>query len=418
MSTRTKVILRIIVTLAILGLTVLGVWLIWFKPTNELEVFQNLTSLQDSNEKSFITARSAVESRNYLDESSDKYLVGDFRSTDSQQIIQGQIAYYRLYMFGGFVNAGQNSPYVLNRTDAGQVNKYETITSITNLNPYLGLNKMYEAVDEAFEYYYSYVQLAEDVENNDVKQINGLINTLKNNYSGFVALQENELSNLLAKLTNDNKPTVLNQVCAIYENLYNQYFKVVESYADLTVGVKNFVVKYVFDGTLTFDERIVYNDVALNAIVEWAEASKGNNAANIANHKIFVKGTNGVEFNDNSVYIVYSADVANVLYACDYAKNSLKDSATFVNEIPAVVESYAKLSSNYSDPLNGALSIFKLTNAKKHTLFDLTTSLDPDTNQPVNVLNELQSEYNETYLNNVRLVLNHFFRLSTEEVTA
>ena len=418
MSTRTKIILRIIVTLAILGLTVLGVWLIWFKPTNELEIFQNLTNLQNSNEKSFITARSAVESRNYLNDNTDKYLVGDLRSTDSQQKIQGQIAYYRLYMFGGFVDAGQNSPYVLNRTDDSQTNKYTTITSITNLNPYLGLNKMYEAVDGAFDYYYSYVQLAENVENDDVKKINGLINTVKNNYSGFIALQENELSNLLANVTNENRPTVLNQVCAIYENLYTQYFKVVESYADLTLGVKDFVVKYVFDGTLTFDEQIVYNDVALNAIAEWAEASKANNAANIANYKIFVKGTNGVEFNDNSVYIVYSADVANVLYASNYAKNNLNSSAAFVNEIPAVIESYAKLASKYSAPLNGNLSIFKLTNAKKHTLFNLTTELDPETNQQVNVLNELQSEYNETYLNNVRLVLNHFFRLSTEEVSA
>ena len=121
----------------------------------------------------------------------------------------------------------------------------------------------------------------------------------------------------------------------------------------------------------------------------------------------------------NDKLFVYGEATTNANIDYDtIAKNILKDSAAFVNEIPAVIESYAKLASKYSAPLNGNLSIFKLTNAKKHTLFNLTTELDPETNQEVNVLNELQSEYNETYLNNVRLVLNHFFRLSTEEVSA
>ena len=50
---KTKIILRFVVTIVILGLLFLGAWLIWFKPTNELEVFNTLTKLQntDSTEK-------------------------------------------------------------------------------------------------------------------------------------------------------------------------------------------------------------------------------------------------------------------------------------------------------------------------------------------------------------------------------
>ncbi len=418
MSTRTKIILRIVVTLVILGLTVLGVWLIWFKPSNELEIFQNLTNLQDSNEKSFITARSAVQSRNYLKDSSDLYRFMDFKETDSSQKIQGQIAYHRLYMFGELTNAGENNPYIIARTDGADTQKYATVTGKNHLNPYLGLNKMYDAIDDAFEYYYSYVQLAENVDTEDVRNINGLINSLKTNYDGFTSLQVNELQKLLDSLTSENQPTILNQVCAIYENLFTQYFKIVESYADLTLGLKNFVVEYVFDGTLTFDEEIVYHDVALNAIENWADQSKAANAHGVASYKVFRKDDkNAPVVNDNSTYIIYSADVANVLYACDYEKNAL-NTEDFRNEIPAVVEAYATLAQKYSSPLYGSLSIFKLANEKKHELYNITTETDPETSDQIIVLNELQSKYDETHLTRVRLVLNHFFRLSNKGVNA
>lgn len=414
MSTRTKIILRIVVTLVILGLTVLGVWLIWFKPTNELEIFQNLTTLQDSNEKSFITARGEVQTRDYLKDKNNKYLVGDFSSSDSQEKIEGQVAYYRLFMFGGFSSINDSTnPYTINNEEAnGRANTYATITTKSNLNKYLGFNEMYEAIDDAFDYYYSYVQLAENVDNEDVKEINGLINTLRSNYNGFASLQDNELEKLLESLTTENQPTVLNQVCSIYERLYTQYFKVVDSYANLTLGLKDFVVEYVFDGNLTFDKQTVMYDVVLKSIAEWAEASKTENTAKLASYKVFTKNaSNAVVFNDNSLFIVYSADVANVLYNYNYETSGLKNS-DYTARLAKVVEAYATLANNYNASLEGSQSIFKLSNKQKHDLFEVTTEIDPETSTEVPVYNELQAKYNLTYFNRVRLVLNHFFRVS------
>ena len=66
---RTKTILRFAVTIVILGLIFLGVWLIWFKPTNELEVFNTLTNLQKADNKSkgygaYLYAMSGVDEDN------------------------------------------------------------------------------------------------------------------------------------------------------------------------------------------------------------------------------------------------------------------------------------------------------------------------------------------------------------------
>lgn len=425
MSTRTKVILRIVVTLVILGLIVLGVWLIWFRPTNELEIFQNLTALQNDSEQKFFTARGKVEKRNYFNDSAnDTYLVSKFNSSETQNKLLGQIAYHRAYMFGG---NGLNSSYTTDNVGADKINDpskynrayaYATITSTSNLNKYLGLDAMYEAVDDAFDYYYSYVQLAEDVDGDDVKTINGLISTLRANYDGFTSLNNNELEKLLNSITTTNQPTVLNQVSDIYEKLYTQYFKIVDSYADLTLGLQDFVVEYVFNNNLTFDKQTVAFNMILNSVSEWAEASKTENNAKVASYKVFTKNDkNEVVLSDNSLYIVYSVDVANVL--SNYFSNiKFGESAVhFQTKISdSVVEAYSTLANKYNEALSGSKSIFKLNNAQKHKLFVVNTETNTETGVQVPVYNETQAEYDLTYFNRIRLVLNSFYKLSTQEV--
>ena len=64
---KTKILLRFLVTIVILAAVVLGVWLIWFKPSNELEVFNVLTELQNdrqANHKKVLDYTSNSENEN------------------------------------------------------------------------------------------------------------------------------------------------------------------------------------------------------------------------------------------------------------------------------------------------------------------------------------------------------------------
>lgn len=398
MSTRTKIILRIAVTLVVLGLVVLGVWLIWFKPTNELEVFQNLTSLQNESQKNFISARddkdNGIKSRNYLmsNTTQETYSLDKYENTAAANYkVYGQIAFYRAYMFGDFGSTDGLNPYL--NYIAEYQNNIETGTTFKNNQ---GLTKVYEQIDAAFKYYYSYVQLAEDVEKDDVKEMNRLISNLKNDYNGFASLQQNELGNLYKNITDKNKVTILNEVCAVYEKLYYKYFDIVDSYNKLTLKLQDFVVEYVFDGVVTYDVKTVKYDVLLNAVSEWTNASRKNNANGVAQYKVFVKDADGdIVFNDNKEYIVYSSDVIAVL-------------ATTVNE--TIVSKYANIGDKYAEGLKGNKSIFKLTNKQKN---EFVTQYYANTVAPENATySDLQSQYSLTYLTDLQDIVKTFFKVT------
>lgn len=399
MSTRTKIILRIAVTLVVLGLVVLGVWLIWFKPTNELEIFQNLTSLQNESQKNFISARddkdNGVKSRNYLmsNTETETYTLSKYENTVSANYpVYGQIAFYRAYMFGNFGSTEGLNPYM--KHAAEYQNNIETTLNFKNNQ---GLTKTYEKIDEAFKYYYSYVQLAEDVEKDDVKEMNRLISNLKNDYNGFASLQQNELANLYKNVNESNKVTILNEVCAVYEKLYIKYFDVVDSYNKLTLKLQDFVVEYVFDGVVTYDIKTVKYDVFLNTVAEWTAAARNNNSNGVAQYKVFVKDTDGrTVFNDNKEYIVRSSDVISVLTA------SVSDS---------IVSKYANIGDRYAVGLKGNKSIFKLTNKQKN---EFVTQYYANSVAPENkTYSDLQSQYDtENYLTDLQEIVKVFFRVS------
>lgn len=425
MSTKTKIILRIAVTLVVLGLVVLGAWLIWFKPTNELEVFQNLTSLQDEAQSNFKTALNAEESgkqygvktRDYYIATRDEqgniihkeaYTLAGFSSQNANEKVYGQIAFYRAYMFGSFgaKDTANVNPYVSTTAYQNNFQKSGDNSVISKYNGCLGLEAVYNLIDEAFDYYYSYVQLAENVDKEAVKEMNRLISDLSADYNGFYALQSGELTSLYkAADTASNKATILHEVCAIYEKLYSKYLDIVESYNDLTLELKDFVTEYVFDGVVSYDKNTVVYEILLNSVKEFAMQVKAENLNNVAHYKVFTKNAEGiVVFNNNDKYIAYTADLASIVYAHKYSKVT-----------DALVSTYAEISKNYAAALTGNKSILVFNNAVKNefvTQYYSTSDFGSDDNK---TYNNLQSTYNPEYLSGLQEILTTVFYLDANQ---
>lgn len=370
---RTKTILRFAVTIVILGLIFLGVWLIWFKPTNELEVFNTLTNLQKADNKSkgygaYLYAMSGVDEDNkavgltnckdgieykvnnvtttrnkYFNDINFSVIGSDGLNKNDASDVEKYIKYYRFFMLGELsgTNASDNNanPYY---NQGVYEDKDDTKVS------YVGLQKMYDNIDKAFDYYYAYVQLAQKVDKQDVKEINNLAKALTNSYNNF-ASTKSDLDSLLNKLSpnsNDINPdTVMFEVKNLFKTLHSDYFNIVKNYNNLTMTVRDFVIKYAFDNDFAYNKETVYYDILLSSVKEFT--SKSIN--------LFVEvGEGEKEFVANckdkiTDYVDYSLDVAKVI------KNGQQD----------VVADYIELKDNYSSTINGQNSIFALSHVNK-----------------------------------------------------
>ena len=364
---KTKTILRFAVTIVILGLIFLGVWLIWFKPTNELEVFNTLTNLQKADNKSkgygaYLYAMSGVDEDNKAvglinckDEI--KYQVNDVTTTHNK--------YFDDINFSVIGSDG------LNKNNASDVEKYikyyrffmigeesGTNASDHNANPYheqdvvgyVGLQNMYDNIDKAFDYYYAYVQLAQKVDKQDVKEINNLAKVLNNSYNNF-ASTKSDLDALLNGLTAStdstgvNHNTIMVEVKNLFKTLHNDYFNIVKNYNNLTISVRDFVIKYAFDNDFAYNKETVYYDILVNAVKEFTNKSI-NLFVEVGEDKKDFVANNKDKITD---YVDYSLDVAKVI------KNGQQD----------VVADYIELKDNYSSTINGQNSIFALSHVNK-----------------------------------------------------
>lgn len=359
---KTKILLRFLVTIVVLAAVVLGVWLIWFKPTNELEVFNMLTELQNdkqtAHEKALNSSVSTAKGHKGIKYNTkvekctiigDNYSINHYAVEDTKSY--GKIAYYRAYMFEGF--SGK---------DLKAVNPY----SDTSLATGSTLENMYNAVDKAFKYYYSYVQLAEDVSNKDVSQIKDIVKELNKKYDSF---NENvdKVYAIIEQYTDSNSKTILSETASLYKNLAQDYYSIVKLYTDLTITVKDFVVDHVFAGNTAYDANTVSYNATLNAVNELTEKEL----------KVFDEDGVVVVGGD---YVNYSVDVAFAIKA----------------EIKAdVVKAYANVASNYSEGLIGEHGIFKLSRENKMKV--------------VNDDVEAVSWFNETYLEDIKVLINALF---------
>lgn len=393
---RTKTILRFAVTIVILGLIFLGVWLIWFKPTNELEVFNTLTNLQKADNKSkgygaYLYAMSGVDEDNkavgltnckdeieynvnnvtttrnkYFNDINFSVIGSDGLNKNYASDVEKYIKYYRFFMLGeeSGTNASDNNanPYYLQ-----------------DVVGYVGLQKMYDNIDKAFDYYYAYVQLAQKVDKQDVKEINNLAKALTNSYNNF-ASTKSDLDSLLNKLSHSsdggNPETIMFEVKNLFKTLHSDYFNIVKNYNNLTMTVRDFVIKYAFDNDFAYNKETVYYDILLSSVKEFT--SKSINLFVEVDKKEFVANCD----DKNTDYVTYSLDVARVI------KNGQQD----------VVTDYIELKNNYSTALTGTNSLFALSHADKQRF--------------VNSDAEVTSKFNENYISYISNIFNKCFGIS------
>lgn len=372
---KTKIILRFVVTIVILGLLFLGAWLIWFKPTNELEVFNTLTKLQntDSTEKGlggfeYVLYGTDKDSKGIglFNDDSNKYYKGmsNFSATNTN-VNEMSNRYYRLFMFGENGTADTTKPY-------GAL----TLNGGSNIS----LTSMYAEVDKAFDYYYAYVQLANKVEKDDVKQIKKLTNDLNNSYNTFTSLKV-DLDALLTKKGGENvdNATIDDEVTNLFESLFNEYFNIVKKYNVLTMEVRDFVVKYVFDNNFAYSTESVYYEVVLNSVNEFTKTSTD----------ILVVEDSKTSVKTDSQYIDLSADICRVI-------NSGKKE---------VVEQYVKLNSNYKEALTGAKSIFALSHNDKVKFVKNGETVGEEVIDGSEVI----AKYNSDYYDEIKSILEAYY---------
>lgn len=378
-----KILLRFLVTIVILAATVLGVWLIWFKPSRELEVFNILTEVQNDKQVAFRAANgndkiggneNINNSLTIKQENTDKvdyYSLDDVTLNEDTRKVQspfyGKIAYLRGYMFGF-------KKYV---TDTNSVDitpfKNIEVDNAAVTNAYASFEEIYNQVDAAFKYYYSYVQLAEDVSRDDAKEVEELAEKLNAEYSSYVS-NANEILTIIKEYSNINQTTVLSETAALYANLAQDYYDIIKCYTDLTLDVRNYVVEYVFDGKVAFDTKTVSYELVLNT----------------------VKQATSVPFVAYLGVDPAAEDASTVDTFADYlASAGAIINAVKTNKVEAVVKDYATLANNYADGLIGEHGLFKLSLKVKKDVKDGTA--------------QTNSYYNETYLNNVKALAGLYF---------
>lgn len=393
---KTKTILRFAVTIVILGLIFLGVWLIWFKPTNELEVFNTLTNLQKADNKSkgygaYLYAMSGVDE--------DNKTVGLTNCTDEikYKVNNVDTPYNKYFSNVNFSVIGSDG---LDKTAYADTPKYikyyrffmlgeesGTNASDNNANPYylqdvvgyVGLQNMYNNIDKAFDYYYAYVQLAQKVDKKDVKEINNLAKALTNSYTNF-ASTKSDLDSLLNKLSSNsadiNSDTIMFEVKNLFKTLHSDYFNIVKNYNNLTMTVRDFVIKYAFDNDFAYNKETVYYDILVNTVKEFT--NKSIHLFVEVGEKEFVANC------DDKItdYVTYSLDVARVI------KNGQQD----------VVTDYIELKNNYSTALTGTNSLFALSHADKQKFANSDA--------------EVTSKFNENYISYISNIFNKCFGIS------
>ncbi|MBR2467727.1 MAG: hypothetical protein IKB42_01645 [Clostridia bacterium] len=345
-----KILLRFLVTIVILAATILGVWLIWFKPSREMEAFNLLTEVQNDRQAEFTKANNKIRTNTKISDSlkndgtDDVYSLNDIGLDHAHSVYYGKIAYLRGYMFG-FENGVTNTNSLDETPFKDVAGVADASFTAGDLNKFASFDDIYVTVDEAFKYYYSYVQLAEDVSSADAKDIKNLTKELNESYNSFAHNVAEVYAILDTNPTNPNI-TMVSEVAALYQNLANDYYNVLKDYTALTLDIRDYVVEYVFEGNVTYDAKTVKYELVLNS------AKALTSKAFVAYLGEEVKDSEG-NLVDPQPYVEF----ADYLVSAGVITTVVPDSSAITN--------YATLAKNYADGLTGTNGVFNLKVADK-----------------------------------------------------
>lgn len=300
MSHASKIILRIVVTLLILALVGVSVWLLFFRPSDSLSVFGSLTSLETTEKNEFnqklnsyyikkdgkqtpvkgikdsyeVKPTTEGETSIYLDALNRFTLEVEGHSTEANRY--RYMAYYRAFMFsnhGGYqsiISRKKDS----NSTFTDDVNPYINVAQVlspeitaSELN-FVNFENIYNAINKVYNYYYSYSQLASGVDKAATDNINSKISSFKSAINSFNS-KADEILKLQTQIPTTYDPTVVNELYKSYANLYERFFEILKTYNNLTVELRNFVNKYVFDSKPVYDSVTVQYELTIRTISEF-----------------------------------------------------------------------------------------------------------------------------------------------------
>lgn len=276
MSHASKIILRIVVTLLILALVGVSVWLIFFRPSDSLTVFDTLVKLEKEEKYEYTKKMhgytdeklgevKGVSAMNYVDPVSGDDLTFAFNLTSETNQTEatryGYIQLYRAFMFKNASFAGIESPY---KEVANVFNTSANLSAVSGMS----FDKIYESINSVYSYYLYYVQLAEGFDKTAINNINNSINNFKGTLNSLTA-KADEILKLQTQIPTKYDATVVGELYRSYGDLYARYFEVLKSFNNLTINLKNFVNKYVFDSNVVYDSVTVSNEIATKTISEF-----------------------------------------------------------------------------------------------------------------------------------------------------
>jgi len=240
-----KVFLRVLVTVLILTALGFGVYAIFFKPAADDVVFLKLSEVME------------------------------------YKRVQGsdEFSNRRLNEKIGFIETGKAELEKLVGSFDGELAlNYKFLNSQGNskdTTSFYGCYNMDNRLNDVFNYYFAYTQAAKKVSKSTQNAMQKAINSYK---SSFDALQKslNSILSLQNTLNESNFNEFKGELTLRYLNAVVKYRENLKQYADLTLKVKDFVSKYVFDGNLTNDNDITRYDIYLYAMQNAMSVNFGN----------------------------------------------------------------------------------------------------------------------------------------------
>ncbi len=375
MTHANKIILRIVVTVLILAVCGAAVWLLFFLPSDAQGVFNSLTSLETGTKKDFSNKingyvddkdvkHKGIEVSNALYPAGGAAVVYDITSGNEKL---AKVAKYRAFMFDNnsaitlsnpeAFKDGVYTPYIdVLDMDGGYsiANADGSTLNSVDIDKYANFESIYEAIDDAYTYYYSYSQLATGVDNGTINTLNGYIKDFKNAINGFNK-KADEILNLQVQIPSANDATVINEIYLAYKALYNKFFDVLKTYNDLTINLKDYVNKFVFDSNPVFDESTVLYEITTKTISQFT------------NNGVF-DVVEGLTFKDDTTDAAKAEAKTKYAKFLSYSFDAMKMSSLAKNEIDlTIIQNYID-ATNYkgenastANAIWGENNIFTLT---------------------------------------------------------
>lgn len=270
-----KVFLRLIVAFLILALTGGVIWLLFFRPSESVTVFDTLLKLENGEQKTYLEQCDKLKKMDYVkplnEEGNKTNYAYDYLSDSSvpqQEATRFRyIKLYRAFMFNDTVDGDKNS-------FKGITSPYKAVANAFNETPPIEADKnitfeqIFNNIEKVCKDYRGYVQYADGFSKATLDNLNDYIDVYKSALNSFSS-KVDEILKLQVQTPSKFDATVTGEIYRSYANLYQKYFALLKAYGDLTTRLKDFVNKYAFDSNIVYHSKTVKDEIILKTVGEF-----------------------------------------------------------------------------------------------------------------------------------------------------